>query len=392
MALGGGNGDSAEGASAGTRSYFPLASGDDVEAFQSNGAPVSDRRQRATAFASALNVCKNCIGSAVLTLPFAFRQSGLAAGLVQLAIVHVGSAAGFHFIAEATILEGASDTRQVAEMALNSYSAGIFIEIISILYSVLSGSAFFNIVRSYMPELLHGINFAPFLQSPLAAVLFASLVIAMPLSLGRDLAFFARFSFVGVIALVLAFGVLLQKAISSGSSPDVVYGVTNARGLFKATPIINLCCSMHYNSSTIALQMVNPSRLIHVTLSSFIYCFLFYTLFGVCAYLLLGQSAPPNVLDAFKDNDSLASTARIALLLSVVLTWPLIYSSSKNSLRSLLFPRYVEKAPDLKARIMYGICIVGFQAIFGTFVALDRIFEIVRSPRQLPLELFHAAS
>jgi hypothetical protein len=107
MALGGGNGDSAEGASAGTRSYFPLASSDDVESFQSNGAPVSDRRQRATTFASALNVCKNCIGSAVLTLPFAFRQSGLAAGLVQLAIVHVGSAAGFHFIAEATILEGA---------------------------------------------------------------------------------------------------------------------------------------------------------------------------------------------------------------------------------------------------------------------------------------------
>lgn len=359
--------------------------------------PQDRRRGKAGLVQTVLNVCKNCIGSAVLSLPLAFSLSGLLGGLLQLALVHVFSALGFEFIAQSTVHEGCSDTRSVAEHAFSSNTAGVCTEAIAMLYSLLAGAAFFNITGSFMPEILRGIHPAPafdrewltqplqllqhiesVLQTQTGAIVFVSLCISLPISLGRDLAFFSRFSAVGVIALLVAYAVLVQKLFAFGIAPDVVYGVASWHGIFKASPIIALCCSCHYNTAAFAIQLKNPGKLTSVTVASYAFCMLFYTAFGVAAYLRLGKQTPPNVLNAFGDNDKLASTARVALLLSVLLTWPLLFSSTKNSIRSLFFSAYAERVPSYLARFYYGISIIGFQSILGATLSLDRIFEIVR--------------
>lgn len=133
---------------------------------------------------------------------------------------------------------------------------------------------------------------------------------------------------------------------------------------------------VHNELSRYWRELKDKGKFVPVTVLSFAVCYVFYSGLAVAAYLHLGERTPGNLLNAYPSEDALALIARLALLVSILLTFPLVYSSLRNAICSVAFHSRFD--PGFSTRCLFGLSLVSLMASLGIFV---RRVDKVRSTR-----------
>lgn len=168
----------------------------------------------ASGFQSVLNLCKVCIGTGALALPFAFKEGGLLFGSVGL----VGIAAWNYYAScriDALRLHTAENSyASLAEHVFGSASARRVVDVCTI--STLTGVCV--VYTLTFATLLHDTPLALSpggdATSPSREILLFGLLV-LPLCVTPHMKFLANSSAVGLLALVLGFGAIFDYGFSS---------------------------------------------------------------------------------------------------------------------------------------------------------------------------------
>lgn len=202
------------------------------------------------------------------------------------------------------------------------------------------------------------------------ALLVISGVALLPLSLLRDLSSLAPFSAVGVAGVALTAGVMIWRAVDGSylaeegeaavvdggaasflsSVPTHLQpafgdtGVSSADSSLHWLQALVLACTLatafvaHYNAPRFRAELAQPTvpRYNLVVTIAFAISALFFVVVAVSGYLTFGTACDGFILNNYSPFDPLATVSRIALVLSVVMTFPLPFVGLRDGTLDLL--------------------------------------------------------
>lgn len=182
----------------------------------------------------------------------------------------------------------------------------------------------------------------------------------------KDVTFLQYASFInfGCVTFFLV-SIIIKAAqmLPKGVSPDVSFG-TFGIGIFSAISIYGLAFAL----PVVVLPIIEPyNKNIRkrgiVSAWSFVLCFLFVAVPGVLGYLILGDAAGSNVLNAFatlNPNDILIKCVQGAFLIVVCCSYPAVTQSLICSWAALI---YKVDSPKALSTVKRLVCVVAANII-----------------------------
>ena len=172
----------------------------------------------------------------------------------------------------------------------------------------------------------------------------------IPLSLKKNMRSLAFASILGLMSVLFVVTLVTQDALRKLSTGDIAlptqpggakYFVFNA-SIFFALPIVCLAYLNHPNIHATVEELENPtrSRVRSMVFSSSGLSTVFYVIMGICGYMRFGSIVEDDVLLNYIDltwtNTLLFNCARIAMVLCLVVSYPLILFPSRMCFHVLL--------------------------------------------------------
>jgi len=289
--------------------------------------------------AASTNLTKNLVGSGIFSLPWALRQGSLFPGLVTLLSVGLVQASSFVLIAFLCERLRTRTYRGVLTAAFGRQSGCIVDMLIAI--NGFSACVAYNIlIADFFQKAVHGL-FGWAEASRSLIVLASTLAITLPLCHVRNL---SRLSFTSVLGLVIiAFVIMyvLSDFLGNLNLAYVNFSGNIARldmGIFQTIAISNSAFQAHYNAPKIFNELgCNLQAHACATVLSFGVAFAVYSSFAVAGLGLFGTSVRGNVLNNYPaDGNFVILWAWLGMAFSIIFTFPLVFTSGRDSLISLL--------------------------------------------------------
>jgi len=347
------------------------------------GSAVAKRRVHAqaansqatgsTLTTSLLNLSKNIIGAGMLSLPFAMKGAGVVPFVLGLMFMGALNAYTFYLLGWCCRAVGASSFGELWSKTFGPSSA--WVADLSVLlnnglaclaYCVLIGDFLSKALTGLLPgvALLHGRG---------ADLVLVALLLLVPLSLRKDLAFLRYSSMAGLTATLYGFMLLwsdcVAKADFGNPAGPVLQNILPMRAdFFSALALFSSAFMAHYNSPKIYadLQENTLSRWATLVGCAFSLAFITFTIFGFSGFALFGFSVEGNVLKNYS-NSTRAMLAWLGMAFSVVFTYPLVFSTFRDSASALL--RHVGLPVDTKGflfRFLFTVLAVAMTVLGGT--------------------------
>jgi amino acid permease len=357
------------------------------------GVPQLDEKPKvrlSSASATSVNIVKNLLGAGMLSLPggvAAFNGSPQAVLPATVLVVLLGllSAYGFILIADACERTGES-TYQGAWARIMSPNTSWIPLAACMMKAGLGCVAFEMILGDCLPMILSPLGLPAVFTSRNFIILAVTFTILGPLCRMKSLAPLAKFSVLGVLSNVYIVCFMILRCfdgsyrpggalLRNGAAIPQFAPATQSMWEICTDPKILVFVSMlstaylaHYNSPIFYQQLApgpdgeKKRRFEKVCVSSFLGAVCFFATVMVTGFLTFGSSCHGLILNQYSAADKLAFLARVAIALSLITSYPLVFASVKQQFVSLLGAKGEEmsaKQPDvITAVLLTGITVM----------------------------------
>ena len=301
----------------------------------------------ATVFGTTVNLCNTIIGAGLLTLPFAIYVSGgLLNALALFVLVAVGSACGFLFLCECCEMTGKFTYKELGESAIGT---GWPVELMKGLYTFGTCIAYMVLIGDFCTGLSAEISpgDSVFLQrvhdvfsDRTSATILIATVFCFPLSLLRSL---NALRFTSLLAIAcIAYTVLAVAGTFAFKYhfhvADSVRFTSFSPTVLGCLPLMGVSLTGHYNAPRLYYEMKDRSeaKFKVVVAGSITTCVVFYSLMALSGYLMFGDKVDGDILNNLSSTGSVAVLARLALLVTIVFSYPLVYNAVRSSAHELV--------------------------------------------------------
>ena len=347
-----------------------LTSGGGVGMVVDDGSDGQDRRGRgASLLSSIVNLANTIMGAGILALPYAIHSSGLILGVLSLFFVYLMANFSLHLLLLcSTFVKTRTTTLTYKELAKEAHG---WLGVGAVAFGVIGGC--FGTMSSYLVIITDAV--IPFIALATSmdveditehyriVVLTVVLVAVLPLACLRkldSLKFSSSLAMLGVFYLVLLIVVRGIQLLSQGSLAQCLER-EGCFSLWKVTiattnsiPIITLAFSCQMNFFTILAELHHPTfqRMTSVNVRATTICFFVYLIVSVFGYLSFYDATRGNILLNFATDDTLANIGRVAMVLVITTSFPMMSHPCVKTFDDIAFP---QRAPSRWRWIMEAI-------------------------------------
>ena len=307
---------------------------------------------------STYNLTSTILGAGILSLPFAFRESGIIYGVLMLILTAILSNFSCGLVLSAYVWTHKASYGDLAGKIFGK-STQIAVETVVMLLNVGACAAYILVIKELMPPALAQLlpsAFESFDPSLLTAILVFGVV--LPLCCLRDISslrFTSMLAFGFAVFLVIAVAVRsIQDMVSREKVIcDVAYESDGILGIFRALPLFSFSYICHLNVLPVYefLKSRSPARMRRVFGLAMVFVTVLYVVTGTFGSLRFCEASPGNILgfpgqgDAscghFEADDALITVARLAQTLTCTLALPLIVLPTRYALHSLIWDHFM---------------------------------------------------
>ena len=307
------------------------------------GGPEGEEGEcAATVFGTTVNLANTIIGAGLLTLPFAIYVSGgLLNALALFVLVAAGSACGFLYLIECCEHHGKFTYKEIGERALG---VGWPVELVKMLYTFGTCTAYMVLIGDFVTSLsaeiapgdsrllrrLHDV-----FSSRTSSTILVAATLCFPLSLLRSL---NALRFTSLLAIgCIAYTVL---AVAGTFAVEHHFRVADSVRLTSFSPTILGCLPLmgvsltgHYNAPRLYYEMRDrsESKFRAVVAGAIATCVVCYSVMALSGYLMFGDRVDGDILNNLSTTGSVAVLARLALLVTIVFSYPLVFNAVRSS-------------------------------------------------------------
>ncbi|KAJ9190786.1 hypothetical protein DTO164E3_9165 [Paecilomyces variotii] len=295
-----------------------------------------------------MNMANSIIGAGIIGQPYAFRQAGLAMGIVLLVGLTITVDWTIRLIVVNSKLSGA-DSFQATVQHCFGRSGLIAISIAQWAFAFGGMIAFCIIVGDTIPHVLSALfpslqemPFLWLLTDRRFVIMLFVLGISYPLSLYRDIAKLAKASTLALISMaVIVITVITQGfRVPPESRGDFKGLIFVNSGFFQAVGVISFAFVCHHNSLLIYGSLKKPTldRFTLVTHYSTGVSMLMCLAMALAGFLSFGSKTQGNVLNNFPSDNIMVNVARLCFGLNMLTTLPLEAFVCREVMMTYYFP------------------------------------------------------
>lgn len=291
---------------------------------------------------SMLNLSKNIIGAGMLSLPFAMKGAGVLPFLFGLTLMGALNAYSFYLLGWCCNATGAKSFGELWSKTFGSRSAWVA-DVSVLLNNSLACLAYTVLIGDFLSKSLAGL-----LPGMLALhargtdLLLVGAFLLVPLSLLKDLSPLRFSSIAGLGATLYGFLLVSSDCAAQASLGDpagpVMQNMLPMRvDFFSALALLSSAFMAHYNSPKYFADLQNNTlpRFGTLVLGAFGLAFVVFAAFGFSGFALFGFGVEGNVLKNYGGGTK-AMLAWLGMAFSVIFTYPLVFSTFRDSSAALL--------------------------------------------------------
>ncbi|XP_005085202.1 sodium-coupled neutral amino acid transporter 5 isoform X2 [Mesocricetus auratus] len=347
---------------------------------------------------SVFNLSNAIMGSGILGLAYAMAHTGVIFFLALLLCIALLSSYSIHLLLTCASVVGIRAYEQLGQRAFGP-AGKVVVAVIICLHNVGAMSSYLFIIKSELPLVIGTfLHMDPegdwFLKGNLLIVL-VSMLIILPLALMKHLGYLGYTSSLSLTCMLFFLISVIYKKFQLGC--DVSHNHTAVEGeqppvqgfnssceakLFTVdsqmsytVPIMAFAFVCHPEVLPIYTELCRPSqrRMQAVANMSIGAMFIMYGLTATFGYLTFYSTVKAEMLEMYTQEDMLILCVRLAVLLAVTLTVPVVLFPIRRALQQLLFPskafswpRHVAIALILLILVnVLVICVPTIRDIFG---------------------------
>ncbi|KAF1328395.1 Sodium-coupled neutral amino acid transporter, partial [Globisporangium splendens] len=299
------------------------------------------KERTATASSAIFNLVSTIIGGGILSLPYAFDKCGIVLAVVFMIISAAASNFSLYVIVSCSRRGGAMTYEEVVRKALGP-KAGLVTVTLLVMLTFLTMVAYVilmkDLVGSLGGQFLFGRETTT-MEKNILTVLCVSLVSPVLFARSMDaLRFTSIFSLLSVLVLAIAitFRALTQIQPPDDANPmlnpnpvEVKWFPTNWADPVYAFPIISVSFLCHFNVLPVYRELHKPTRhrLKKIVSSTMFSTWVFYMIVGTMGYMFAYRfptGVQDDILNNFGSDDNLVNCGRLGLLVTIMLSMPLI--------------------------------------------------------------------
>ncbi|CAG7819300.1 unnamed protein product [Allacma fusca] len=254
---------------------------------------MDDSHRKSTLPQASFNYINSIIGSGVIGMPYALRQSGVGVGIILLIVVAIITDYSLVLMVKAGHLSGSYSYPGMMEAAFGRWGFYI-LSILQFVYPVIAMISYNVIVGDTLTKVL--IYFTAVRSETLeiqreAVVLMATFFVTLPLSLYRNVARMAKISFMSLISIGF---IMMSILIRLGPAPINVPATPDAwtfasTGILQAIGVFAFAFMCHHNTFMIYTSMENTnerkwSKVTHISIGTSLAVSLVFSLGGYATF------------------------------------------------------------------------------------------------------------
>jgi sodium-coupled neutral amino acid transporter 11 len=283
-----------------------------------------------------MNMANSILGAGIIGQPFAFRNSGLAGGVLVMALLTYLIDWTLRLI---VVNAAMSSTHLYQDTVHHCFGLGgkwlLLFAISSFAYGgcmafcIIIGDTIPHVLRAFVPEVVTLWPATAWLFHRNAIIVIFTTCISYPLLLNRDISKLARasgFALLGMLVIVVLTVVRAPMADAALKAPLTAaeWGV-NVGSIFQGILVISFALVCHHNTLFIYNSLERASvlkfaRLTHIACAVSMVCCL---VMGVNGLLGFGGNTKGNILNNFRSDDNWINVARFCFGLNMLTTFPL---------------------------------------------------------------------
>ncbi|EGD77691.1 hypothetical protein PTSG_12795 [Salpingoeca rosetta] len=308
--------------------------------------PLISRDTNTTSIPSAIfNLTNTIIGAGVLSLPFAFKNTGVIIGPVLLVSVYFLVVYSCVLLVSASKACGGRSFSEIASCALGR--PGIIATQISLVIATFgAATSYLVIVGDMMSPLIGqwmgGTNedFCSIYADRRFSISL-SLLVVCPLCMFKhiDSLRYVSYLAIAMVSYLLVIVVVRSgESLNKGSGQDVNF-INVTETIFRAMPIITLAYTCQMNLFALLSTLESPTRrnVRRVIYGALSVCMVMYILIGLFGYLTFFQEIKGNVLLNYEVDDTAVMVGRVGVALIVLCSFPLMMNPCLVTLEEMLF-------------------------------------------------------
>ncbi|XP_051965033.1 sodium-coupled neutral amino acid transporter 5-like [Xyrauchen texanus] len=310
---------------------------------------------------SIFNLSNAIMGSGILGLAYAMANTGIVLFIILLISIALLSAYSIHILLKTAGVVGIRAYEQLGARALGPPGKVLAACIIT-LHNVGAMSSYLFIVKIELPYIIQGLMGIPdnnqWYVDGRYLIIFVSVFVILPLAFMKRLGYLGYTSGFSLSCMVFfLISVIYKKFVSecseehcnndimlnqtiNNSTSNIAKLVTfNPQTAF-TIPIIAFAFVCHPEVLPIYTELKKPTkqRMQNVANISIMAMFVMYLLTAIFGYLTFYESTDSELLKMYSKSDTLMLCVRLAVLVAVTLTVPVVLFPIRRAVLQLLFP------------------------------------------------------
>ncbi|KAI1430677.1 transmembrane amino acid transporter family protein [Xylaria sp. CBS 124048] len=333
-----------------------------------------------------MNMANSIIGAGIIGQPYAFKDAGLAAGVVLLVGLTVIIDWTIRLIVINSKLSGASSFQGTVEHCFGKTGL-IAISIAQwafafggmVAFGVIVGDSIPAVFRAIWPN-LHEIPVLYLLGDRKVVIVVFTLGISYPLSLYRDISKLAKASTLALVSMaIIVTTVVIQGTLTPSEDRGSFSAplLTINDGIFQAIGVISFAFVCQHNSLLIYGSLKTPTidRFTTVTHYSTGVSMIACLVMALAGFLTFGDKTLGNVLNNFPADNTMVTIARLCFGLNMLTTLPLEAFVCREVMLNYWFP---DEPFNMNLHLIYSSALVVSAMLLSLFTCdLGIVFELV---------------
>ncbi|ORX95588.1 hypothetical protein K493DRAFT_314946 [Basidiobolus meristosporus CBS 931.73] len=327
----------------------------------------------------AFNLLNTIIGSGILGLPFALKDAGFFAGILVLIFVAVINDFALRILVQAGRRTGIYQFHLLAKKTLGNVGF-YFLNLViwtqsvgsTISYVIIIGDTVPLLASIYLPSLT-------FLHSRAGAILVTNFLFILPLLFWRSMAPLAKFSIISILCLPIISLTVAVRAPYYAGKHTVEYNFVGDN-LFPAIGVISFAfvCTQTCFMNFMDLRNPTDKRWSKTTKSAIAGAFLIYTAFALIGYLSFGSDVKDNIFKNFPSTDPYINFARLCLVITMFLTYPMLFYPARSTLNVLLGFEDLDMQPTSTQHLSVTMGLYTFVLFVGLSITnLGKVYQLI---------------
>ncbi|KAJ6237342.1 amino acid transporter [Anaeramoeba flamelloides] len=331
--------------------------------------------QNSTIWGATFTLSNTLLGAATLSVPYAFRAGGMIMSLIIMVCSGALSFYSMHLLVKSTEISKRASYKGVSEAAFHKKgSIAVVATICVFIFGVVTTYFCFiaDLVTPIFRQAFHNTSYADsFLTDRRFLMPVTVIITVFPLSFFKQI---TKLNFPSLLVILALMFVMIQTVVHSVDHM-IKHGIESSKikyfsfhsEILLAIPILSLAFLCQFNVFTVLKELKNntPRRKHIVILNAVLSGIFFYTLIGIFGYLNFYDNTKGVILNNYSDDNVTAIIGRIAMIVALIFSTPVVFYAGKESLHSLLFK---DKPMEGKTAIGVAFSLFTCSVILAIFV------------------------